>query len=72
MGKFTPGTKVKTTDSYYQKFGRRVIGEVTDTDPFKSDDLTVVRWDYQEGRIIKDHQGTEVLMMTEDLEVAYQ
>lgn len=65
MHPFPIGTKVQTNNEYFKTFGRRVIGESIAVSPIQ---ITIVRWEHQEGNIIPQHQGNAVLMMSKDLE----
>ncbi len=69
MHPFPAGTKVQTSESYFKKFGRRVIGTSVEMNPFPLNHITVVKWEFQEGNIIPDHLGNKVMMMSKDLEV---
>lgn len=72
---FEQGTKVKTNNYYFEKYGRTVIGITQDLSSFTevSDEqkevLSIVRWDEQTGNIIPEHQNNCVLMMNYDLEL---
>jgi hypothetical protein len=68
MHPFPVGKKVMTNDEYFNTFGRRVIGTSIAFKEILPKAVTLVRWEHQEGKIIPDHQGNVVLMMTKDLE----
>lgn len=68
MHPFPTGTKLVTNDDYYEKFGRRVIGEALTVDG-TPEGVTLMKWLHQEGNVIKAHQDQHVLMMTQDLEI---
>lgn len=68
MHPFPVGTKVETNADYYFKFGRKVIGTSVAINPTAPNEITVVRWEFQEGNIIPDHLGNNVLMMSKDLQ----
>jgi hypothetical protein len=69
MHPFPPGTKVETTDEYFEKFGRRVkgISVAIGSMPLPPNEITLVRWESQEGNIIPEHQNQIVLMMSKYL-----
>ena len=68
------GQQVKTNDDYFEKLGRRVYGTVVEfvSEPVlgvvQPEEVIIVRWDRQEGRAIKEHQGQNVIMLRTDLE----
>lgn len=69
MHPFPVGTKVKTNESYFKKFGRRVIGTSVPMNPLPPNEITIVRWEHQEGNIVPEHLGNKVMMMSKDLEI---
>jgi hypothetical protein len=64
---FPPGTKVETNDEYFELFGRKVKGVSVAMNPLPPKEITLVRWEYQEGNIIPEHQNQIVLMMSKYL-----
>lgn len=72
MNLFPSGTKVETNKSYFEKFGRKVIGESVALEGLPLGSMTAVRWLYQEGKVIPDHQDQIVIMMSEDLQKCVQ
>lgn len=69
MHPFPIGTKVETNKEYFNKFGRRVVGETVALDPMPPEEITVVMWLHQEGNVIDAHQGNAVVMLTQDLQL---
>lgn len=65
---FPIGTKVQTNKEYFRNFGRKVIGESIAFNPMPPKEITIVRWEHQEGNVISEQQGKAVLMMSKDLE----
>lgn len=52
-------------------FGRRVVGKVVDvfTGFQRTPEATVVLWERQEGRVIPEHTGNAVIMLTRQLQL---
>lgn len=67
MHPFPASTKVETNQTYFNRFGRKVIGESVEMHLSPPDDITAVKWLHQEGNIIPEHQNNVVLMMSKDL-----
>ena len=65
---FPEGTRIMTNERYYQLFKRKVIGvSVFPKGIQPPPEITVMRWEYQEGNVIPEQQGQLVLMMSKDL-----
>lgn len=60
-----PGTKVKTTESYFQKYDRRVHGILMS----RGEQYSLVKWMHQTGINIRPiNQGKIILMLNSELE----
>lgn len=69
MHPFPVGTRVETNEAYFKQFGRKVIGTSVAMNPMPPNEITIVRWEFQEGNINPDHAGNNVLMMSKDLQI---
>lgn len=70
---YAPGTKVRTTARYYEKFGRMMYGRVAGPDWALDDDCTKYTFvivEAQTGTVIPEYQNSNlaILMLTSDLE----
>jgi hypothetical protein len=70
MHPFPPGTRVETNQKYFELFGRRVKGVsvAIESLPLPPSEITFVRWEYQEGNVIPEHQNQIVMMMSKYLQ----
>lgn len=68
---FPPGTEVETNQNYFNMFGRKIKGVSVSHDkaPNPPDEITLVRWLYQEGNSIPQQQNQIVIMMSKDLQL---
>jgi hypothetical protein len=65
---FPVGTRVETNDNYFKQFGRKMVGTSVAMNPTPPKELTIFRCEFQEGNIIPDHAGNNVLMLSKDLQ----
>lgn len=69
MHPFPVGTRVETNEEYFKQFGRKVIGTSVAMNPMPPNVVTIVRWDFQEGKTIPSQTGHNVLMLSKDLQI---
>ena len=65
----TNGTKVKTNQGYFDKFGRMIYGVIENNVDPNNPSVTMVRVKDQEGNVIIEHQNQLLVMMKKDLEI---